>query len=1140
MRPDKIKFTKVEREFLDNPNWYESFRVLAANPGAASADFRARLEAERARHKEGTEEHLTYDRYLKVIDDVLANGLDAAMVHLLGHSGVLAGRARRKREEYYETTRASHLLEAIDLFILAVAIDDDPLEFNGAMTVQGLAATLFDLGQRVDDRGIDLLVGHAFLTATIGRLAARPLVFYPVWADALEKASRSAATAFSEARTLFDPESADGRFLDDVRLDLGALAEQCRALNPDLGRFGDLTYRLVAAALVLADRDLVQPAPQRDPEAEEFLAQVQTAVGDLLADWMRRYAVDAHRVFLAMTLAHLDAAEEPNPPDDAEGTYFEASVDIQRAATRLIERLDSVPPMSDETDRLFGTVIDLLRVATLTCTAQPNVARPLLDRAAALIVQLPGREDDIADLAHREASLHEYLGCRATFEILLRLLEAGIAAAAEDRDIGRATAEFRAVLGETDVPAFLHSFIEALVAFHQSIAGEADTIEWDTLGDLDSHETWAAFDDETRRIVAMTMTSVSLLMVVEFPLAAWCVLVHDLGLTDPLGDTLALRDLTHVALVGDSNLSVVVARDADVRETLAPHIAALLDLHDLSTAASVAVEEAYLAVVAARRAGQLTYARQDTEITLLNALAIVAQRTDRHQDALEWLNEARRLTRGSRYVANVAIISTNLASLALDQVDATGSWELDVEEGARRLWWLSVGLAGVAQAFHALLRLDQGLRPTDRYLTREVGFESLRVLGLRLLRAFSSPPLNAEFILNLTNNWFYREHLAVGGPGVEKRRLMSVRGRSWLADALVPDLPAEGDDEAVASDDLVKILAADPNQPRLWLGGAVNHSTDEVMFSLVGPTLIDGSYLTGVSTIADVDLDTASARLGAALPDDLWNFAAYVRTEAPDVRPILYVSVDSGLPPISIGMWSCPSDDAILVADVFDVLYCPTMSVVRPAVPLTEAVYVVCDPLGDLSGARIVPPGTTQVCGNGSDGFRPATRAQVVALMNACAQSAGVFLYQGHSSPGVQNSPGSAALYLEPAAADAVLVSAPLTMLDLLADLDGASLPPRLALISCGSGASPTRSDGTSIAVAAVAGGASAVVSTLAPVQEHDSWGDVVASVVDLLRSADPVRAFSRWQASVARGPDGIRKDVATLALFGSRLEDDA
>ncbi|HVA18931.1 MAG TPA: hypothetical protein VMU55_02010, partial [Solirubrobacteraceae bacterium] len=183
------------------------------------------------------------------------------------------------------------------------------------------------------------------------------------------------------------------------------------------------------------------------------------------------------------------------------------------------------------------------------------------------------------------------------------------------------------------------------------------------------------------------------------------------------------------------------------------------------------------------------------------------------------------------------------------------------------------------------------------------------------------------------------------------------------------------------------------------------------------------------------------------------------------------------------------------------------------------------------------------VCGNGAGNGVPyprANRETVLALLEACARADGVFLYQGHSESGALDDPEAASLLLEPLTADTI-VAEQLSMGELVRAIRRSALgrmPRRAAFLSCGSGVASQPYDATGIAMAALAGGSDAVVSTLRPISDDGPWSTLVNDLVETLLSAEPWQMFGHWQQQVAPQLESLdedaRRTVASLAMFGA------
>jgi hypothetical protein len=165
----------------------------------------------------------------------------------------------------------------------------------------------------------------------------------------------------------------------------------------------------------------------------------------------------------------------------------------------------------------------------------------------------------------------------------------------------------------------------------------------------------------------------------------------------------------------------------------------------------------------------------------------------------------------------------------------------------------------------------------------------------------------------------------------------------------------------------------------------------------------------------------------------------------------------------------------------------------------------------------------------------------VLALLDECARADGVFVYQGHSESGGIDRPDEACLLLEPLSPGRE-VAERLSMRELLDGVRGSGsgrMPRRAAFLSCGSGVASARYDATGIAMAALAAGADAIVSTLQPVADAAPWRTIVDEMVEVLRADEPWEQFGCWQRRAAAALDEVDSEdarwaIASLAMFGT------
>lgn len=138
------RFTRQERAFIREPNWFAAIRMLEREPHLVTADFGTRLAAA-ARMGLPDAKLRPYDAMARLMDNILMSGFASAARIQLGAGGVLAGEAREARDRYYAVREPQHLMAALSLFASALECYDDPIVFDQGRTLHGIGATLLDL-----------------------------------------------------------------------------------------------------------------------------------------------------------------------------------------------------------------------------------------------------------------------------------------------------------------------------------------------------------------------------------------------------------------------------------------------------------------------------------------------------------------------------------------------------------------------------------------------------------------------------------------------------------------------------------------------------------------------------------------------------------------------------------------------------------------------------------------------------------------------------------------------------------------------------------------------------------------------------------------------------------------------------------
>lgn len=181
--------------------------------------------------------------------------------------------------------------------------------------------------------------------------------------------------------------------------------------------------------------------------------------------------------------------------------------------------------------------------------------------------------------------------------------------------------------------------------------------------------------------------------------------------------------------------------------------------------------------------------------------------------------------------------------------------------------------------------------------------------------------------------------------------------------------------------------------------------------------------------------------------------------------------------------------------------------------------------------------------------FRRAD-ADRVWLATQLARSPSRLMYVGHASS-AHGQADRAALHLACAAAipgdaDAIGDHRPLTASDLMSSQ--VPLPPRVALLACGSGGDYQFDEATGLVAATILGGAQLVTATLWSLPtsaaygrfagaEADPMSDVVVAVDEAHEGDDAGRAVNRWQrAQMRRWRDGRDGRAAASPLYWGAL----
>jgi CHAT domain-containing protein len=1072
-------------------------RILERNPRLVNEDFARRLVLAAEASEDEAEAHLLRESS-ELVARAVAAGVEEAFREKLGLGGLIAGRARETRGRYYKTRDPKILGEAVDQFVEALGCDDDPLEFDQGGTLQGFGATLLDFAHLVPDPIVSHVGCLAFLAAATAHLAADTPLAEDSWLERL-------ADLISGMRNHLDlaeasaPETAGSELHRSVR-------RACEQVETGLGEatggfWGRLEASLPILAVAFACPRVDLPVPEIKTRRDPRLQEAAEAWRKMVFTWIGRYGSDCFRALIATPLGN---------PLEPEATGL-------RPGRRLDQpSLDEVFTDAEPDVSLLEAPVTpgrgalaLLMLAVLSAVRAPKEAQESLERAEALLDEAPSSPRNACSPFHARA--------------FLTTLAAGVGAFLKE---GSALDRFSAVR-----QAWSMSWLEEMLASVEAeLSGAPAPAGAPPLG---------------------TEAAIQAATCVRDPVARLAATGNDLGLPDAPRYRRLLDGLNDLLFGGNPGAGGFVVDEDTPGLTEKGELLARFQA-DPSSLQEAERNDLCDWLGAAYEARRVSFFDADAELTLLVNLGCLCLRS-RREDTLKWSDWARRLALEEGALMDAATADINISSFYLEALRRQPAWSLDVDEAGARLLAL---LGALSHALEALRIATSRLRfadPEDRFHVGSIGYGEIRLVIEEALFEAKDASLLTEYLLNARGMWFLLDlyEAASGIDARPHRPAVSWRNRSWVAQSVAVDQDlALGHLGSAAEVDVAEILSPDGEPRALWFATMLESDRERVASSLLAPpNAFVATFEAYPATLREPGacLDVAEA-LGALLPHPLWSLAEALHDQGG--RSALFVSADPGLPPIAMGMWRNPRQGAVSVlADAFDIVYCPTLAPRRSSIPWIEegrpaapAAFVVCDPLGDLPGGRAVPELAQLVLGNAGHGTRPpANRETVSALIDASALADGVFVYQGHSHSGGIDEPGAASLLLEPVG-PSTAVAEPLLLRELLAgvrDSSSGRMPRRAAFLSCLSGASAAPYDATGLAMGALAAGSEAVVSTLQPIPDSGGWGPAVDQMVEVLRAPRPWEAFGRWQRDAARdleevNSEDVRWALSSLTMFGA------
>ncbi|MFE1791560.1 hypothetical protein ACFW7J_24755 [Streptomyces sp. NPDC059525] len=1107
-----------ERTALTFDSWFETFQALAGVPAADLLDLARRLREGRARASAAADRP-ELDRYLAehvdLVESVARLGAEAAAEEKLGTGGVLAGMARRKREEYYRTKDRRTQLEALDLFVNALLCGDDPSFFDHGKTMQGFASVTYDLGVDLGSSPLLHLTVMAQVASLTARFTSAPEELGDTWLHIIRCVVQGCAGVFDALHGL---EGGAGLLegFDSLEGAVRAFADLLGS-RPAPELFWTHAHRMVMTGLLLSR---VRPGLPVDPD--DPLAEVIGVGQTLVYQYLKNWSSDALRLLiLSPGLEAIVPDGEPlGPAPAATGTRRPAAVSASFLAGTEELRADPPPDATEEEVLLFRTAqyLDRLFLAVTHQELHPAECAELVEsarsRLAPLTERLAGAPEGFGELVR---SLLHLVDPAVDLGLLCDIAEGHTAAG------GGRTAQVLAKLR----PAILHPATGRLVD-----ACLARVTAW-----LDGPATVETAPAGAVRISVLVFHGALVLDALSRNLGLQDVREH----TGVMVERLLAARITE-ALPQHPEEDPAVSVDPGLPEEVAGQLRWILKFPLVHYEDRPVDRDRLLETLpAAYSAGLISLHAPWAQFQLANNLGVEYNAAGQPREALPWLVRAQALARESGSPEDLATAVVNVSlSLQLIGEALHRPWSMDIDGQSATLGLLFQCLGAVSEGLHALGGFETDLSARDRFSLHDHGFLELHERATWALVRLEDHALLAEYLMNIRSSWYYSElvdEAADGGQVVPSRTRITWRGRCWLAR---PGHPGQAGIEAL---DLLR----SGDRVQGWLGTLFHEDSGTYCSSFLLSPQMFGSGFSTAGTPDDWSgrpPEELALVLGATLPEELW-VTVVLLVEA-DLRGVLYVSADPATPPLNVGYWSSvQASGPVRVGDAFDVVYCPDLKGGHPPRPRDPAagLYVVCDPLGDLPEARRVPEATVALCGNTGTGDAPAAdRATVTGLLRRCAAANGIFLYQGHSDAGSPGSPGSASLRLEADPLSAS-VSDRLTVTELLTGLSrtdgGVRLPERMILMSCDSGTSTSVNDSTSLAAGALAGGATHVISALAPISEDSCRKEVVEMAVEVLNSPYPEKEFGRRQrelhSSSAYTPRQLR-DMLSLTLFSTPI----
>ncbi len=1099
------RFSPLERSFLDEENWFQSLRILEANLELVDEDFSLRLADAAGSCDDGGSAHLLSES-AQVVSRAVADGVEAAAEEKLGKGGVLAGLAREARARYYESGDTQVLLASIDQFVEALMCDDDPMLFDQGRTLQGFGTTLIDLSNHLPDPAVNHVGCLALLASMTSHLTMITPYAEDVWVDRLRSLISGVRLHLKRADAL-PLEASEIDFYESVGRACD-LADEALAGGAS-GFLGMLDAAFPLLSVALASVRVNVPLPRTRPPRDDQFQQAAEVWLQVVVHWIERYGSDCLRVMIAAPMLGPLVADQGEAAALSAGRRFEQPGLEEIFATASSERFRFEGALTPAHEALA-----LVALAGLTGAVDPDGARDKVASAKRLL-------EEVEDAPPEAASQGDFFHSRRALSSLV----AGVSAFVEDD--ADAVGRFRAVREALPV-----RLVDELVA-----AAE------------DALDNWSG---EPGQPVPLTVgAAAQLVTCLHDPVSLLMAVGSDLGLPD--GDRYrGILERLNVLLFGAPNFiggTIRVDEGVARREGMAALLARFeAGPSDLEGSEQAALRD-WLAEV--YETGGLSFPNPNSESTFLVNMGWLHMRTV-HEDTLRWVELARRHGLDEGALEDVATADVNAACHYLDILHAGGPWTVGVEDASGRLFGIIGALSHAVEAFR-ITTVGLGLTdPEDRFHVGASGYIGVRELIEKTLFEARDASLLTEYLLNARGMWFLLDlYEAAGGAEAPPPRVISWRKRSWVSQSLAVDQALGVDPESDAVAELAEVLSPGGMPQAMWFGSMLSPERETVASAvIVPPDAFAASFDEFPAAALDWEAMSAlevAAALGGSLPARIWRVADALVNRGE--RMTMFASPDPGLPPVAMGMWRHPgAGDATVLADAFDVVYCPTLAPrqgwapwIAGNRPAAAEAFVVCDPLGDLPGARFVPELAREVRGNALNGVNPpADRATVLASIDACAQADGVFVYQGHSESGAIDRPDAACLLLEPVGSSPA-VADPLRLGELLRGVRASPsgrMPRRAAFLSCDSGSSAAPYDATGLAMGALAAGSDAVISTLRPVADADAWGPIVDQIVDVLRAPRPWQAFGQWQRQAAEGLDsieseGMRQAITSLTVFG-------